>query len=319
MKKKISIEALLRWAFNEELCKGQPIAASAWDAVERFGLLGVRVDAGHKGTAGYGFLDGTPHADAQAVARAISQMAKQSALPADFDVAALGGRFAALLDDGARKVLKSAKFNAAALVIRCATFKNRPEWNIGEPGMEKVIGSNGAPLVCGLVGPDILSAEIDQSTMPQFKSARKDARIEAWQSRGDDSELVAMKLPANRRAGYDLDRAPRCLIAWQFPEPFEFAEVRAEYVIWQNALCGLAEVLAADNALIEHELTAEFPPLDPWNQAPAPAAPVHASRREVSDIPLAATPRRAPARAPLRYELPKTGESRRKLTAADIG
>lgn len=313
MKKKISIEALLRWAFNEELCKGQPIAASAWDAVERFGLLGVRVDTGHKGSAGYGFLDGTPHADAQAVARAISQMPKQSALPAEFDVAALGGRFAALLDDGARKVLKSAKFNAAALVIRCATFKNRPEWDIGDPELHPMIGANGQALVHGLRGEAV--AERDE----RFRRARKDKVIGAWIAPENQGDLAALRADP-KRGGYDLASAPRCLLSWESPAPFEFAESRAEYVIWRNALCGLAEVLAADDALLAHELTAEFPPFDPWNQpaVATPTAPL-ASARVVSKVPLEATPRRAPARAPLRYKLPKTGESRRKLTAADLG
>jgi len=311
MKKKIGIEALLRWAFNEELCKNMPIAASAWDMVERFGALGVRVDAGHNGSQGFGFLDGTPHADAQAVAAAIRGLPKLSCLPNAVSAASLAGPFGELLDADAQRLLKAAKFNAPALVIRCATFKNRPEWNVGDPELQPLNGATGTAIVYGL------DAAAGEGARPEFKAARKDAAIEAWIAPERRGELSPMKAHP-KRGGYDLDRGPRCLIAWQSPAPFEFAEARAEYVIWRTAILDIAEQLAADDALIAHELTADFPPAEPWNEpAPAPAQPL-ASTRKVSDIPLAASPRRDPARPPLRYQLPRTGESRRKLARSDI-
>jgi hypothetical protein len=312
MKKQISIEALLRWAFNEELCKGVPVAASAWDAVERFGLLGCRVDTGHHGTSGFGFTDGEPHDDAKAVARAISELPKGMSLPEGFPVRDLAGDYAALLDGDALSLLSRASFNAKALVIRCATFKNRPVWDIGEPELQKMIGSNGAPLVCGIAEP--LAAAQDAG----FKRARKDARVSAWTAPGNGVDLVAMKVDSSRR-GYDLEKAPRCLLSWEGPAPFEYAEVRAEYVVWQGALRLLRDALRKQGGLLDYDLIEEIPPLSPWIDEERPAPIVRQSQRPATDIPLTVSPLREPSLPPKRYTLPKNGESRRKLAAADIG
>ena len=320
MKKKIGIEKLLQWAFNEELCKGQPIGADAWAAIERFGLLGCRVDTGHHGTSGHGFIDGTPHPDAQAVARVIAELPKQMTLPPDFEVRALFGSFGAALPEppeGAT-LLCTARFNAVALVIKHATFKNRPVWDLGEPELGATIGSNGHPLVYGVTRES-------RASRPQFKASRSDVSIETWTA-PDDAGLAVIRAHP-KRGGYDLEAIPRCPIAWETPAPFEYAEARAEYAVWREALADLRAKLLPQSLcdgtfvakLLAHELTEEFPPLRPWDEPAVPSAPVRESAREVSHEPLPMQPHRAPARAPLRYELPKTGESRRKLTAADIG
>ncbi|HRF08504.1 MAG TPA: hypothetical protein PL193_07660 [Xanthobacteraceae bacterium] len=295
MKKKISVEALLRWAFNEELCKGVPVAASAWDAVERFGLLGCRVDTSHHGTSGFGFVDGEPHDDAKAVARAISKLSKGMTLPIEIDVLALSGRFGQLLDAGAVSVLKSARFNAPTLVIRCATFKTRPAWDIGEPEL----------------GPAIVDQDSGKPVVHGFSDVLPDAA-------GFEPGLVVVRRnPKSQR--FDLSRAPRVLLAWENPAPFQYVEARVEYLIWHAALAQLRNALAPGDVLAHYALSDELPPATPWNDAPQAApSPVVESLRAQADVTLSTAPRRDPAPAPKRYTLPKNGESRRKLEAADL-
>lgn len=299
MKKKIDIEKLLQWAFNDELCKGLAVNADPWSAIENYGMLGTRVDIGHKGSQGLGFVDGEPHPDAKAVARVIAEFPKMTRLRPSFDALSLFDRYLPCVDLSSRQLLKRAEFNVATLVISCATFRKRPEWNLGEPTLQPMIRSEkGHPVVYG-----VRSFEVGYD--PEAAGF---------------ADLVAMKADA-KRGGYNLKMVPRVPLTWENPAPFQFAEARAEYIVWACALCDIAEHLAADDALIDHELTGDFPSLAPWHEVPA--AKGATLRSDISPdvrVPLPLKPKR---RAPLpqaEWSPPASVEEseRRKLRVEDL-
>lgn len=244
MKKQIDVELFLQFTI-EELAKGAPIAQDSWGLIERVGQLGTRVDTSYSGP-NLGFLEGEPHPDAKAAALALKAMPRSMMLPSAI-VPLLLGNFANCDPDAAGALLK-ASFNAISLVIVHATKKNRPVWDIGEPRPGYRQRDNGAPIIYGLTALD--------------------PSIDPMDSGFDD--LIELK--ALKRGGYDLNLAPRALLTWDEPAPIAYGESRAEYLVWYLALVAIANRLARDGNLIEHEVLPPAAPREPWNE-PSQAPP----------------------------------------------
>jgi len=150
--KKVTIKALLEWAFNEELCKAQTEGGSGayagsgfWSG---FAELGTLVDAP---VNGFGVVPdfsatGEPHPDAVAVAEAVKRLPAGWQMPERPDLADvwaarltpesasplwLPGREAAIRE--VVDALRERPVNQQALVIRCAVRKRAPEWSAEPP------------------------------------------------------------------------------------------------------------------------------------------------------------------------------------------
>ncbi|MEX0751741.1 MAG: hypothetical protein WD073_02300, partial [Xanthobacteraceae bacterium] len=136
VKKPVEIEKLLRWAFREELPKGKPVSASAWDSIAQFGALGARVQTSGYGHDGLGFVPGTPHEDAEKVALAVRQLDRTTRL-SELECWGLLGIYADC-DPIAIKAVTLAAFTMAPLVIRCAILGSGMEWDVGTPQLRPV-------------------------------------------------------------------------------------------------------------------------------------------------------------------------------------
>ena len=116
MKKRIDIEKLLQWAMREELPKGKPVTASAWDVVMSYGQLGARIQTSGHGYDGFGFVPGAPHEDAVIVADAVGKISDEARFEDADNVGKLFGDLVAIAEDAIASLLK-AQFNPRAMII----------------------------------------------------------------------------------------------------------------------------------------------------------------------------------------------------------
>lgn len=221
MKKKIDIEKLLQWAMREELPKGKPVTASAWDVVMSFGMLGARIQTSGFYDSGFGFVPGAPHEDAVIVGDAIAALGDVARFEDAENVSRLFGDLAAIADDAISAITK-AQFNPRALIISKATTGTRPPWKFECP------------------------------TPRQMKATFRDS-IGALRDRPvvygvDDQGDVVMMTPNRGRAVardglYDFKMSPRSPLQWD-PSLIHIGHARAEYFAWHGALVSLARNLS---------------------------------------------------------------------------
>lgn len=271
--KKLTIEALLRWAFCDELPKGKPVAASPHDAVRPStrAFSSTRSAPSNSGDS-LGFVYGEPHPDAQRVADAVAAL-KPVCLGEGRIIDMLGefvhrdetgGYF--VIDDLAVRAVAGAVFAPAALVIRCAVLGEPMRWDVGRPKLKPVMAAtDGRPRVAmfGFIGGNLVLLDPDR---------------------------------VSRR--YDLERIPRAQVTWNDPTVGVVAEARAEFTVYLDALVTLSNVLRG--ALRDYDV---MPPLivaEPW-RAGVTALPVGRVLRGagvVPSSPLLLAPKRAPAARP---------------------
>ena len=236
--KRIEIEALLRWAYRDELPKaaaagGDRLAfgfRTGWGGVERYGeLLAVVQEPDVRNR--YGLIpdgsDGEPHPDAVAVAAAVERLGGCTFdLPEGWDpLADMGGAGAfgpegaaavarglgalTVVDRSGRTVLRR---SPARLVIRHAILGGCPEWE-GERPERKVEMANGKPLwfrrvVCvadGAFGPAQYEVEVDG-----FDHRRRRPHPDAYQRHFLDPDLAMV---VTTRAEYEIWRAALDVLA----------------------------------------------------------------------------------------------------------
>lgn len=255
MKRKITIEKLLEWAFREELCKVGAgggfslVSASAWDLVSGMAELGTLID---RSPNGYGVIPGfhalgDPHPDAVAVGDAVRGLRDIGfEIPegwnplSEFDdphelIAAEVERVAG------RERLKGDRLTGrhmAALVTNAAILGRGPDWVIEEePGFRLV-------MVAG---------------QPAWFIKRRhqtegDGRVyEIETADGFDKRKARPKPGAYRK--YELKR----MMAGDILS-------RLEWQIWQDALSHLRDSLAG--SLSVHDLEQFSPNRFPWLARP---------------------------------------------------
>lgn len=128
-KREIDVEQLLRWAYREELPKGETSSAEAvWDAIADYGANGGVACQAEGGPQRYDF--GEPDPDAKKLAAAVTALPD---LIIDWEAStdALMGDMAAILV--ARDVLMVRPLRTAALVTMHAKMGNRPDWRDAVP------------------------------------------------------------------------------------------------------------------------------------------------------------------------------------------
>lgn len=157
MKRKITIEKLLEWAFREELCKVGAgggfslVSASAWDLVSGMAELGTLID---RSPNGYGVIPGfhalgEPHPDAVAVGDAVRGLRDIGfEIPdgwnplSEFDDphGLIGAEVERIVVRERLKGDRLAGRHMAALVTTAAILGRGPDWSIeGEPGYRHVM------------------------------------------------------------------------------------------------------------------------------------------------------------------------------------
>lgn len=146
-RKPADIEKLLQWAFRDELPKGMAVSASAWSALQRLGDLGCRVQEDYVGMAvrsSLGFIDGEPHKDAKTIGLAVNRL-----VPSDIDWEASRDHLMGDMLPLAVYTPWLERINTAVLVVSNAVMGTRPVWDLGTPEPQKVMATNGKPMVSG--------------------------------------------------------------------------------------------------------------------------------------------------------------------------
>jgi hypothetical protein len=153
----IDIEKLLIWTLREELAKGRPVSACAWDNISHYCALGVRVDVSHHGGDALGFTPGEPHEDAVLVAKAVRELPTRQCIAVDGENNEKNlERVRALLPDapyltflGEYAVMRMT-FNLTMLVVSHAVQALRPVYDLGPLIPRPVLSdNNGQPIVVG--------------------------------------------------------------------------------------------------------------------------------------------------------------------------
>lgn len=270
-RKPIDIEKLLQWALREELPKGQPVSASAYDAIVSYGRLGTRIDTSRYGGGdGLGFVPGTPHPDAEIIGQVLRTQPTGAAL-SELECYELIGDYAAL-DPLAVRAPARAVFNPLSLLIRCATLGQRMVWDIGLPHAQGLRQSNGKGIVFG-----------------------QDA----------DGDLVRLRPSANNSFRFE-DR-PRCHLHYVEPSIGELLEPRAEYTIWHRALGDLARALVGQ--LADYDALPPSASAKPWRDGEVVSTVYKSSAGAMTKLPL--KPTRPTALTPFESEIERTARASR--------
>ncbi|MGD0333907.1 MAG: hypothetical protein ABSA90_11720 [Xanthobacteraceae bacterium] len=273
-KKQVEIEALIRWAYLDELSKRQTSAAEGiWDRLSQYGSLGgINPDPGGQGGAQRYAQFGLPHPDAEAIEQAVAALGKIS-IEQDFDI--IVGELRALVsvndvmprprgrvqgraaeagyyDKDAtppqvrpRDVLFVSTINVTALVITHAVMGTRPKWKSGTPRPYQIPGRRGPMIVGECRGKNLYTAGC------------------------------------------------YCPLCWA-PSPAEIVLGRADYHLWHRALGSLTQTLN----LTEHEALPPAAPTAPWITPEEKRAPLRQPPMRTRPLPL--RPQRELARPPLK-------------------
>lgn len=241
--KKISIEALLTWAFTVELPKvgatddGPEAFASSSYAFDQVAAYGCMVDG--YGTPWDQLKIEVPHPDAISIGDAVRSLGDR-----DFDIAEGWFPFPEWNDDRglirtevariAAELVSRGRINgrhAVALVASSAVLNRGPDWTAREPKVEMVTNS-GKP-----------------AWFITRKCKDRIGNLVEYEDNGFD-----------RRKGKPLKGAYR---KYRLNEPVRAAVVsRLEWQIWQSALTILHQGLSG--SLLEHDLLPFYPNMQPW-------------------------------------------------------
>lgn len=162
MMKAMTIEALLWWAFNEELPKvgggGGPsgVSGTAWSMVSDMAALGTLIDAqpNQWGVMADFSTDAAPHADAMTIADAVFRLdSSQIDVPEGWEPFPDWDDPHGLVDHGVREAIArwharpadSRLSHVRALVVRQAVLKRRPAWECGEQPKARLVMRGGKP------------------------------------------------------------------------------------------------------------------------------------------------------------------------------
>lgn len=253
---KMEMEKLLQWALREEMPKGHPVSASAWDTITRFALLGTRVDEGvHGGGDGLGFVPGEPHPDAVLIGDAVRRLPAEIKLTGAQCVALLGHY--APLDPLAIRAIAGSGFNPRALVIRCAILGERMPFDVGTPRAAPAVRRDRRKLAVAFVR---------------------------------DAEGILREASGNGRGNFPPGAATH--IVWQEPSIGQVLEARAEYAVWWRALTMVHADLAGQN-LRDYAALPPTSRAEPWRDGQAVAPPLHKSPvPPAAQVPLPISPAR---------------------------
>lgn len=261
--KTITIEALLRWAYCEELPKaetatveiGTAVMGSSWDAVAQQGvLLCETVSDGRINSYGVvpvlAWYGQEPHEDAFAVHRAVGELASL-----DLDVpegwAPLAGL--GLSEEEQDEALRRA-------MPRLASQNDAGVWRLcGKPA-------------------ELLRRHAILGGAPHWEAEAPTARFVTVQGKPAWFRKVSQTIRGkvhwievdgyNKRSGRPYADAYRKTVL--DPDPAQAAIDRAEYEVWHASLAYLAEVLSEPGLLSAHRVLPPAAPARPWEEEIVP-------------------------------------------------
>lgn len=287
-KRKVECEALLQWAYRDELPKRHTSSAEGiWDRLSQLGSLGG-IDPGHGAAQRYPHF-GLPHPDAEAIERAVGALPyliidwpestdailgdlaplvsiNQLQPPQEGTVTQSGwtdlrtGKWRTAQNQP-RSVLFVGKLNTAALVTMHAAMGTRPDWG-------------------------------DEHPRPMY--------VQADRSRPGTPALVG-----ECRGRNVYTTGSHCPVRWE-PSPISIAQLRADYWCWYRGL----EMLAESLDLAAHIVLPPTAPPQPWLDPGAEPGRIFAVG-ESTGKPLPLKPQRKLASGTKR---PRIGSAVRKIS-----
>jgi hypothetical protein len=283
-RRQIEVEALLQWAYRDELPKKYMSSAEGiWATIEELGHNGG-VDVGHGAAQRYPHY-GLPHPDAIAIERAVSSLPDY---PLDWqsEAADLLGPLIALIMPWCGPGRPVQRFSVAS-------------WQYGATKVRQRL----AP-PRGVLGPVVSPAALvtmhaKMGTRPDwFNDWPKPEKVLA--DRGGQPKLIGKfrrgegKIPIYEDGSYNL-------IEW-CPSPITIAQDRADYVAWYRGLRYLASTLN----LVGHIVLPPTAPEFPWRDREHAPVIINLARPHMSRLPL--HPQRPTMGPPLRQ--PKAGKGK---------
>jgi hypothetical protein len=266
-RRKMDIEAALRWAHVEELPKAEAMRRAitrgpdgegrAWERIENYVTLLTEIDYNAYGVLPDPLRMGTPHEDALTIARAVARFTDHVVvLPEGWnpiaDLGDLGSDGAACIREALDMVTRvgaqgrrQCKARPDHLLIRHAVLGGCPDWRIEEKPERRVVCENGKPkwFRRSLVWAG------DELT-GQWEEVEVDGRNPRTKRPYDD---------AYRKTYLD-------------PDPVLSIAARAEYEIWHGMMMLLGEMLAGEMESIELQPFRRSS--RPWEMPDAPGSSV---------------------------------------------
>lgn len=251
--KKITIEALLTWAFTRELCKvgGPDIATTgysfAWSNLVEFAALGTMVD---RSLNLYGVIpgfinEGEPHLDAVVVGEAVRGLANEGFEIADGwnpvpewqdDHGLIAAAVEKLAAEQRDRSDRLSGRHIVSMVISSAVLGRGPSWEAEEP-KTVMVTHMGKP-----------------AWFVVRKTKDRTGKIYEYEDNGFDQRRQRPLKGAYRK--WRLDRSIRSDVL-----------SRLDWQLWQSALELLHRRLSAPKRLSEHELLPFRPIRAPWKSA----------------------------------------------------
>jgi hypothetical protein len=297
VKKAVDIEALVRWAYLDELSKRATSSAEGiWDGIREWGQKGG-IDVGHGAAQRYPHF-GLPHADAEAIEIAIGALAGASIdWHADFDW--IAGDLAALvtIDDFRGKA--RAAFDPADAGSRLPGPRSGFDQRQIEraPVSDFTYTRDGGRAMRGLRvkaprhGPrDVIMVNTIDAAALVVMHAVKGTRPDGW--RVDDMRPLPTRAEGGKlnkvigtlKGKNRYTTGSYCPLVWA-PSPITIVQARADYVVWHRALARLAETLL----LSAHDPSPPAASLAPWCEDTEKKRPLWSQPFErLKPLPLAA-------------------------------
>lgn len=260
MKRTIDIEALLGWAYCDELPKVAhagafvaPRAASAWGAISAQGaLMAEAVRDGRPNDygvlPGLSLMDEPLHPDARRIGDIVNRLGGvRFALPEGWrpfgDMTALSDDDRAALDAQALATLAGPErvtdIDARHLVIHHAIMGGAPDWRGGQIVRSPVTYDNGRPMFF-----------------------RRETRVDSL-GLAYETEMIVTR--DRRKGGYPPGSYQKAVFR---PSPERISRRRADYQVWLAALDLICDWLA-DEPLEDFEVTQSPRALAPWIEGEA--------------------------------------------------
>lgn len=252
-KTQIEIECLLHWAYRDELSKRQTSSAEGiWDHIEEWGQRGG-IDPGHGAAQRYPHF-GLPHADAEAIERAVGSL-PDGMIDWASESEAIMGDLLGLADT--RPLAARPKPPRTTKILYRDKYRDKLGWR-----SETLAPPRDVIMVRSLQTAALVTMHASMGSRPDW---REDPPRPYWieAERGPSRA----KIVGECRGRDHYTTGSYCPLQW-LPSPLTIAAARGDYLAWHRGLVTLAETLALD----AHEVLPPAAPEYPWLEPSEPRA-----------------------------------------------
>lgn len=256
-KKKVDIEALVQWAFLDELSKRQISSAEGiWDRLAQYGSLGgVDPDPGHGAAQRYAHF-GLPHRDAELIEAEVGRLG-MTAIDWRADFEKIAGDLAGLVSINDVSVRTRHGGTADASSGWGRSQLERTDLTVRRNGA-RARPANDRPrdviLVQSFNVTSLIIRHAVWRSRPDWRTEQmRPVPTVAQRGRQDLAQIIGRRLAKNIYT-----EGSYCPLIWT-PSPIEVVLARADYFVWRQ---GLVRLTALD--LSEHEAMPPAAPPLPW-------------------------------------------------------